>query len=80
MPVTRRGYVQIIPADGWWAIYKAEDGSTIKSKIAALALDEEGDIVWLDQESRGWCEDATESLNFVGVFYDGDPALDAAKR
>ena len=80
MLCNKSGYVQIIPADGWWAVYKEEDGTLTRSKVAAIAMHEDGGLAWLDPDSSGFASDATECSNFVGIYFDGDTALDKTKR
>lgn len=70
-------YLQIIPADGWWAIYEMEDGSREKTKIAAISLHREGYLVFLDApDDTGLCDDVYETRNCRGVFYQGSKELE----
>lgn len=74
-------YVQIIPADGWWAIYEMEDGSREKSKISAIALcrheNVDDHLIFLDApDDAGLCDDVYETSNCRGVFYQGSKELE----
>ena len=60
---------QIIPADGWQAVYKNDDGSEYKSQMNCWALieDERGEtrIEGMDVDSDGVCSEANLSTNFL---------------
>ena len=65
--------ISIIPADGWYAIYKQEDGSLLRVRVICLALieykDGERDVQALDYSDgcASLCQDAE---NFDGIVFE----------
>lgn len=41
MNFTNYRTIQIIPATGWWAVYAQEDGTTIRRRVVAFAVQDE---------------------------------------
>lgn len=69
--------LSIIPADGWYAVFKAgsNEGSEFRSPILCWALVEARDgarrVVGLDTDQRGTVEIAAYADNFVRYEFGG---------
>ncbi len=61
--------VQIIPAEGWWALYKEADGKYWKSKVACFALFQDGSITPMDCDSSGWVDICKETDNLYRIYH-----------
>lgn len=62
---------QIIPANGWQAIYEQEDGGLYAAPLCCWAVveDEDGDsfVVGMDADSAvGACEEVSNFVGFIG--------------
>ena len=70
---TRR-IVQIMPAEGWWAVYVEHDGTCIHDRVIAFALieteDDEREVVPVT--SMGDYLDLEDSDDFLGVCHADD--------
>jgi hypothetical protein len=55
--------VQIIPADGWVAVYK-DDDAELRAPLVAWALRQDGEVVPLDTDPGGDVGDPREAGNF----------------
>ena len=76
MSIDPDDFMQIIPADGWWAVYKIDGGMRTKSKIAAIALKRNGNVSFLDADYSGYIDDASIVSNLEGIYYQGDKHLE----
>lgn len=73
--------LQIIPADGWHAKYKEDDGAIMLCKVMCFALvavtengDVHEDVRAIDGDDEGLIEFAnTLSSNFAGLVHESDP-------
>ena len=72
-----RRIVTIIPADGWYAVYGERGSSGDKSKIACIALFDDGEIEFMDADSEGYIDRITGVSNLLCVRYyrDSDEIL-----
>ena len=72
--------LQIIPADGWRARFREEDGRITSSRIACFALVEVSepdgttteDVRAIDIGASGYAEFVTEAANFAGLVHEDD--------
>lgn len=48
--------VQIIPADGWFAVYRDDNGAEYRTPLVAWALQRDGIIAPYDTDERGTVE------------------------
>lgn len=64
--------IQIIPAEGWFAKYRNDDGSVFYSPLVCFALVEEKNghtfVRGMDADSSGIIDFADEPQNFLGFF------------
>lgn len=58
--------VQLIPADGWVAIYKDEE-TELRAPLVAWGLRRDGQVVPLDTDPEGDVGDPRETANFDRV-------------
>jgi hypothetical protein len=72
---------QIVPAEGWYAVYKLADGSRRKSRVALWALagpqdgEEFDDVTGLDVGDVG-IDACKETKNFEGYIHSSNPDFD----
>jgi len=61
-----RKIVQLLPADGWFAVYENDDGSEIKSALSCWALvrDAEGDTSVMGMDAADYVDFAEDTKNF----------------
>ena len=67
MQYKTRRIVTIIPADGWYAFYGEKGCSGEKSKIACMALFDDGEIEFMDADSDGVIDRIAGVLNLLCV-------------
>ena len=58
--------VQLIPADGWVAVYK-DDDTELRAPLVGWALRRDGQVVPLDTDPAGDVGDPRETSNFHRV-------------
>lgn len=58
--------VQLIPADGWVAVYR-DDNTELRAPLVAWALRRDGQVVPLDTDPAGDVGDPRETSNFDRV-------------
>ena len=63
--------IQIIPALGWWAVFKGEDGKEIWSPLACWGLTNQAEIVGIEPTELG-LDYADEASNFDRYELDPD--------
>lgn len=62
--------IQIMPADGWYAVYQMSD-NVLRSKLVCWAIDDEGNLAGFDADDVGFIDDAGAAENFVRFEYEG---------
>ena len=60
--------VQIIPADGWFAIFD-NDGKEFKSPLVAWGLQRDSTIIPLDLDRKGQVDDPTNNSKFKEIYH-----------
>lgn len=64
--------IQVIPANGWFAYYKLDDGPLEKSRIVCIALYDDGDIHFMDVDDSGFIDKIDSAHNLRGVKHEDD--------
>lgn len=64
---------QIIPAEGWRAVYKEDDGSLFVQPLCCWAVvDENGDTSVVGMDASDMVEACDEASNFLGYIGPGE--------
>lgn len=72
-------YIQIMPAEGWYAIYRGENGSEFKCKVTCFALTLRGDIECLDIPPDGSLNNVYDDEQVVRLEYTQFPGRAALR-
>lgn len=62
--------IQMMPADGWMAEYKLDDGTLVRERVPMWGLTRDG-IIWGMANCKGWFE-VNDAINLVRFVHKDD--------
>lgn len=72
--------VAALPANGWCAEFREEDGSVFRDELLGWAIDEDGQAVPISMDAVGCGHNPTTASNFIRLCRASDPVTPAQMK